>query len=82
MKSQLASRVIRRDKNTLITLNAPLEITQKQPLAMRNFEFSGRQPTTHLRHSAMDLSFPIPVIEIQTQKYRSEPYIILLPSMS
>jgi hypothetical protein len=45
-----SSRVIRRDKNTLITLNAPLEITQKQPLAMRNFEFSGRQPTTRSGH--------------------------------
>ena len=45
-----SSRVIRRDKNILITLNAPLEITQKQPLAMRNFEFSGRQPTTPCRH--------------------------------
>jgi hypothetical protein len=25
--------------------NPPLEVTQKQPLAKRNFEFSGRQPT-------------------------------------
>jgi hypothetical protein len=41
-----SSRVIGRDKNALITLKAPLEITQKQPLAMRNFKFSGRQPTT------------------------------------
>jgi hypothetical protein len=29
-----SSRVIERDKNVLITLNAPLEITQKQPLAI------------------------------------------------
>jgi hypothetical protein len=55
-----SSRVIRRDKNTLITLNAPLEITQKQPLAMRNFEFSGRQPTTQTGHRHTITDRPVP----------------------
>jgi hypothetical protein len=46
-----SSRVIRRDKNTLITLNVPLEITQKRPLAKRNFEFSGRQVSARKRQT-------------------------------
>jgi hypothetical protein len=47
---------------TVYDTNPPIEITQKQSLAMSNFLFSGRPVTTLLRHSDMDLSFPIPVI--------------------
>jgi hypothetical protein len=53
-----------------------LKLLKSSHWQLSNVEFIRRQLTTHLRHSAMDLSFPIPVIEIQTQKYRSEPYII------
>jgi len=41
-----SGRVIGRNKNALITLKPPLEITQKQPLAIRKFWFAHSQHAT------------------------------------
>ncbi len=46
----------------MIQANPTPKISQKQSLAISKFLFSGRPDTTPLRHSDMDLSFPIPVI--------------------
>jgi len=46
----------------MIQANPTPKISQKQSLALSKFLFSGRPVTTPLRHSYMDLSFPIPVI--------------------
>jgi hypothetical protein len=46
-----SSRIIGQDKNALITLKAPLEITQKQPMAMSKFWFAHRQLPTPSGHT-------------------------------